>query len=210
MLTNVLNAVLGSTTKVQILRALLPLVSPVSGREAQRLAGIRSDQGVRAALGELSDLEILHRIQTRRAYLYQINREHELATPLAALFEAETGRVRTLRDTLREGIERAGLLGQVRSVVLFGSNARGDARPASDLDLLVVTDGEDAVDPVRDTLLVTDDLIRHRLGLRISPYVLPRDRVQERYQDGDPLMTSVEAEGRTLFGASFSEVANPW
>lgn len=74
MLTNVLKAVLGSTTKVQILRALLPLVSPVSGREAQRLAGIRSDQGVRAALEELSDLEILHRVQTRKAYLYQINR----------------------------------------------------------------------------------------------------------------------------------------
>lgn len=38
---------------------------------------------------------------------------------------------------------RAGLAQQVQSIVLFGSQARGDARPGSDYDFVVVLDRAD-------------------------------------------------------------------
>jgi len=52
MLHDALNSVFGSTTKVRLLRALLPLTSAVSGREA----GVRSMGGAQRALTELAQL----------------------------------------------------------------------------------------------------------------------------------------------------------
>ena len=206
MLFHVLDAVLGSTAKVQLLRALIPLTSAVSGREAKKLAGARSDRGVREALRDLTELGVLRRENTRSAYLYRFNREHQLSPALEMLFEAESLRFGKLRELLHASLEAAELADRVKAVVLFGSVARGDARPDSDTDLLVVTGAEGDARPVRDTILETEGRIFARLGLRISPMVLPLARVRERYRDEDPLMKNIEAEGRVLSGPPVHEL----
>lgn len=210
MLAHVLDAVLGTTTKVRILRALLRLTSPASGTEARRLAGVRSVKAMWTSLDELTELGILLREQTPGTHLYRINREHHLAAPLAALFEAEASRVSEVRKVLRSALEEAGLLDSVRSAVLYGSNARGEAGPHSDLDVLVVTRDEAAVPLVRDALLDAGNAIENRFGPLLSAYVLPEPRVRERYQDGDPLMHTIEEEGREIFGTPFQEMVQAW
>jgi predicted nucleotidyltransferase len=210
VLAHVLDAVLGTTTKVRILRTLLPLTSPVSGTEARRLARVRSVKAMWASLEELTDLGILLRGQTRGTHLYRINREHHLAEPLAALFEAEASRTGEVRRALRSALESAGLTDAVRSAVLYGSNARGEAEPRSDIDVLVVTRNGTDVGQVRDVLMDVGRSIEACLGPSLSAYVLPESRVRERYQDGDPLMLTVASEGRELFGAPFREMADAW
>jgi len=210
MLFHVLDSLLGTTTKVRVLRALMQLDSPVSGNEAQRLARVRSANGMWTALGELSDLGILSCEQTRGSHLYRINREHDLYPSLAALFEAEAGRLSQLREWLRGVLAAAGLAGAVRSVILYGSNARGEATAHSDVDLLVVVEDEDAVSPAREALLAGAPPLDRQTGLRISPYVLSRERVEVRYRDGDLLMRAVADEGRVLLGEPLPEVANAW
>ncbi len=210
MLAQVLDAVLGTTTKVRILRTLLPLSSPVSGTEARRLAGVRSVKAMWASLEELTELGILLRGQTRGTHLYQINREHHLAEPLAALFAAEARRAGEVRGALRSALESAGLSDAVRSAVLYGSNARGDAGPRSDLDVLVVTREEGDVGRVRDALVEAGRAFEARFGPPLSAYVLSESRVRERYRDGDPLILSIASEGRELFGTSLGEMAEAW
>lgn len=210
MLLQTFDEVLGSTAKVRLLRALLPLTSPVSGTEAQMLAGIRSVSGVRVALSDLTELGILQREDTRRIKLFRINRKHDLAKPLRALFEAESKRMSALRLALEEILDKGAVREHTLSIILFGSNARGDARPASDMDLLVVAADEPSVERVQDVLIGAMPGIQRRFGLRISPYVLARERVRERFRDGDPLMKSIDSEGRTLYGTHFHEVAGPW
>lgn len=210
MLAHVLDQILGTTTKVRILRTLLPLSSPVSGTEARRLAGVRSVKAMWAALDELTELGILRREQTRGTHLYRTNHEHHLAASLTALFEAEATRPVEVRDAMRSALESAGLLDAVRSAVLYGSNARGEAGPRSDLDVLVVTRDAADVGPVRDVLLDAGRSIEARFGPSLSAYVLAEDRVRERYRDGDPLMHTIGEEGRELFGTPFQEMVDSW
>lgn len=210
MLFRTLDEVLGSTAKIRILRALLPLTSPVSGSEAQALAGVRSDGGMWTALEDLAALGLLDQDQTGRIRLFRINREHDLVAPLTALFQAESRRMAALREMLTEILDRGGVREHTLSIILFGSNARGDARPASDADLLVVTDAEPEIGRVERVVIDAEPQVRRGFGLRISPYVLHKARVEERYRDGDPLMRNIHAEGRTLYGTPFHEMVGVW
>ena len=210
MLAQTFDAALGSVAKVRILRALMPLTSPVSGNEARILAGVRSKSGMRTALDELTDLGILECDQTRRIRLFRINREHDLAGPLKALFQAESLRFATLRGLLQDTLDNAEVGKHTLSIILFGSNARGDARPASDLDLLVVTAAEPHVARVLQVFMDALPAVQRRLGLRLSPLVLDRERVVARHTQGDPLMQSVLSEGRTLYGTHFHEIVRAW
>lgn len=210
MLFNALNEVLGSTTKVQILRALMPLGARVSGNEARALAGVRSKSAMLGALRALVDLGIVERDDTRRIQLFRINRNHDLVPPLTALFTAEGERFARLRTALEEVLDGGAVREHTLSIILFGSNARGDAKPGSDVDLLVVVRDEPAVEPVHDAVIGAYPELWRRFGLRISPYVLDRDRVRERYRDGDPLMQNIASEGRTLYGTHFHEIVGEW
>ncbi|HET7230904.1 MAG TPA: nucleotidyltransferase domain-containing protein [Longimicrobium sp.] len=206
MLTDVLNAVLGSTAKVRILRAVLPLTSPVSGREARELAGVRSQSGAQQALGQLAQLGILAEERIRGARLYRVNRQHHLHPCICALFEAEQQRVSLLRDLVKQELESKGLLSSVHFVVLFGSVARGDARPDSDVDLLVVTGTARTNARVDGALQAVAERAEHTLGVRLSPLVMALPRLRRRYRSGDPLLHNIAAEGRVLLGSSLREM----
>jgi UTP:GlnB (protein PII) uridylyltransferase len=202
--------VLGTTTKVQLLRALLPLCAPVTGREVQRLAGVRSTAGVRRALEELTSAGILVRSGSSTTHQYQINRDHYLIAQLEALFEVERGQMGRLADAVEAALAAAGVRGAVRSVVVFGSQARGDARPDSDLDLLLITSDAERVDEVEAAVLGAAGSMAAHLGLRVSPIVLAAERAAGRTRDGDLLMQNILAEGRTLLGESLAEVTGAW
>lgn len=210
MLFNPLDGILGSTAKVQTLRALLPLTAPVSGREAQKLARIKSRKGASTALEDLFDLGVLQRTETRGSHLYQVNREHELVRPLAILFGEEEGRLQLLVSTLRSGLAERNLAERVCSVILYGSNARRGATPRSDVDILVVVDSDVVASEVKEALYDSGQDLRRRLGLRISPYVLTASRVRERVEDGDTLLAAIQQEGRLLMGEPLDRIIAVW
>ncbi len=57
-------------------------------------------------------------------------------------------------------------------------------------------------------LLAGGPALRERFGWRISPYVLPRERVEARHREGDPLIQTIAEEGRVLLGDPLQEVAS--
>lgn len=209
MLRNALDHILGTTAKVRLLRALLPLNTPTSGREAERLAGV-SHRSATRALEDLVGLGVLHRTTTPATHLYQVNREHDLVPLLESLFEGESARLASLREEVGATLTAAALADTVISVVLFGSSARGEAEPQSDLDLLVLTETRSHAQAAGAVLGAVSDRLRSRYGSRASVLVLPIPEARHRLEDGDPLLQDLLRDGRTLFGTPIQEALGEW
>jgi predicted nucleotidyltransferase len=128
--------VLTPTLDAPVLAVLARVEQSFTGRQVHQLAGRGTEQGVRNALARLVEQGVVLQSRAGSAYLYQLNRRHLAAPHLAGLA--------AMRDELFSRWRRLieGWPVQPRVVVLFGSAARGEMRPDSDIDLLVVTDAE--------------------------------------------------------------------
>ena len=102
----------------------------------------------------------------------------------------------TLLTPTQQSVVRAVLIAAgARAAVVFGSRARGDARPGSDLDLAV-------------TGLSAAALARVRAALDDAPLPFACDVVAlDTLADG-PLRTAIEREGRTILGG-WTDVPTP-
>jgi predicted nucleotidyltransferase len=200
MLFDPLNHILGTRNKVRLLRALAPLTRPVSGREAARLAGV-SRQALRA-LDELAATGIVHRQETAGQHLYTFNHETRLAPAVLQLFDAERQRTSALFERLAGIISSAG---PVTSAVLFGSAARGDDTPESDLDLMVLT-AEIEPEAVYSVLVDASVTLEAEFGVRLSPVVLTLEQARRQQAEGDPLIRDVLRDARRVCGRPVEEV----
>ena len=116
-----------------VLQVLAGTESGLSASQIARLAPRGSRAGQQPVLNRLVEHGFVIAEPANLGSLYRLNREHVLSGPVAA---AATARVMVL----------ARLTGAVESLrpaplhaSLFGSFARGEAGPDSDIDLLVVT-----------------------------------------------------------------------
>ena len=87
-------------------------------------------------------------------------------------------------------------------VILFGSRARGTARPDSDVDLLIVTDR-----PARsDTSLKIRMAVDYDFGLDIV--VCGRERLAKRVAAGDYFLIEATETGRLLLPCSCASTSS--
>jgi predicted nucleotidyltransferase len=132
-LTDALDPVLGSPTKVRLLRTLLGSRSRTwTGRGVAGAARVSTAQAARD-LRDLADVGVLLREVKGRSYSWRVNPDHILSEPLSALFHEEAN----LRAELVEQIAFCFGSAPIEHARLFGSFARGEERADSDVDLFV-------------------------------------------------------------------------
>lgn len=158
---------------VRVLRALheLPEGFGASGREVARRAGVSHP----TALGVLASLVEQGVATVRRAAhadAYALNREHALVRLVAPLFEAERGMRDELLAILAERLAAVRL--RIRAAYVFGSAARGEMLPDSDIDLAVVCAPADE-DGVRTALEPVEEEVRRRFGNALNLIIGTRD-----------------------------------
>ena len=121
-----LDDILSSRAKVAVLRVVCCAAMPLNGREIARRAGLSSGHASRV-LGELTASGVLLARDQGRVLTYELALAHgPLVARIKSLFEDEAARQEAALDELEVAVP--GLV----SIVLFGSEARGDARPGSD------------------------------------------------------------------------------
>jgi predicted nucleotidyltransferase len=84
-----------------------------------------------------------------------------------------------------------------RRIVLFGSHARGEARPDSDIDLMVIL--PDGVDRRAVGQRVRDAIADRSISLPIEPIFRTESEFERRRQQFAHLHWIIDREGRELY-----------
>src|ERR1043165_9865833 len=85
-----------------------------------------------------------------------------------------------------------------QKIILFGSYARGNPRPESDVDLLVVM--ETAVKEIKEAYLIDQSLERDLFGLDLI--VRTPKNLAKRIAMGDSFLKEVTTRGKVLYEAT--------
>lgn len=193
--------VITSRVTNEVACALAARVGPVTGREASRLVG-RSEAGVRSALGSLVESGLVRAVPSSHAVLYEINREHLAYPAIALLADLRGALIGALRD------EIAGWAIAPDGACLFGSVARGEAGPDSDLDLLVVRPAAVAEsDSVWQRQV--DDLHRRATALTgnyASVLQVGRRELPRLRRERPPVVAELERDAVDLAGRPIAEL----
>lgn len=185
-LTHPIRSVVPSLTG-PVLQALAQSSAPASLSEVHRRAADGSVSGVRLVLESLVEQGVV----THSPAGYLLNTEHLAFPAISLLAELRTA----FNDRLREWAEQH--TSQVQAVGVYGSMARRDGTPDSDIDLLLVAPEEADRDALRDDL---SERITAWTGNAAQVLVFTPGQVEQMRRDRDPLFASWERELRLLWG----------
>lgn len=191
-----LDEALGTRTSVRLLRCLtLSSKRELSGRELASLAGV-SPTRAHLSLCRLEGLGLVTRRAVGRSDAWRWVGESALGALLQQTFVREKGLRSSLFQEVRRELEKLG----VRRATVFGSFARGEEDPRSDLDLYVETRNEEMARSVREALLDLRLRLSLKYGVHLSALVYsPR---QVRSPPNPALMENIRREGRPILEAA--------
>ncbi len=195
-----LNWILSAQSSVAVIRALKDSKEGMSGRAISRAAGF-THQACRQALSKLDAVGCIERQGSGKIQLVRLNFNHLLVKDaLLPLFRAEKHFTRSIREIIRKEFRD-----YARSATLFGSVARKEDRPGSDVDLLLISDEKNKLCLSNKAHAFARQFIL-QYGIRLSPIVFTSRNARARYKKSDPLFENILSQGVDLLKERLKDI----
>lgn len=174
LLRQPLNAVLAAEGNVRVLRALVLHGGELAPSDLAARTGLTA-QAVRNTLAALKDTGTVESVGLGRYRQFRLRHDDPLVPALEALYVAERDRYRSLLEAIRQA---AGAVDPAPEAVwLYGSAARHEDRPGSDVDVAAVFAAE-PVEPAVAALREALSDAAERMGITLSVVGLGHDDVR--------------------------------
>lgn len=189
-------SVLTPTLEADVLMVLSGAKASFTGRQIHQIMGQRSEKAVRSALQRLCAQGIVTRAPVGAADLYTLNRRH-LATPY---IESLAGLRSELFTRITETLNGWKLVPEF--VAIFGSAARGDMHPASDIDLFIVRPNSVEAEEELWTgqLANLAELVTEWTGNDARILELSKDQTVTGLVNGERVLVDIKEQAIVLFG----------
>lgn len=180
-----MEAIIGSRSRVKLLT--LFLLNPGKRfyvREVERLTG----ENINSIRRELKNLEAIGLLKSHREgnlRYYSVDQEMSIYPELRDIFLKTEGAAELLGQDITP-------LGDIQAAFIYGSFARGEAGPSSDIDIIVIG----MVD--EDALIVAVRETEKRLKREINYVLLTPEEFRSRKKKKDPFITNVLTEERIM------------
>jgi len=194
--------VFGSRAKMRLLEVLFTRsTTEFTGRELAREVGF-SPARVHRILQDFTAENLVTMRRSGRSYLFRLNEKAFLAGKLKYIF----GKAFLPLEEVKRITSTNLVSPEIVSIVLFGSIARGEEKPASDIDLCIIAkDGADK-DSVRGKALELNRLTTELFGNMVSPIVLTVSEFRDGFKKDQPVVREVLRNGILLCGKSPVEI----
>lgn len=189
-----LSAILANPAAVRVLTELCRHGGEMSSSQLITLTRM-SRPSVLAALEHLTACRVVQALGAARQRLHRVDPAHPLVPHLSALFEAEDQRYHAILDAVRGAARKAG----ARAAWLYGSVARGEDRPDSDLDVAIVA-APGVASAVRDAVQEALRGAEERLSFSPSLVGIDLDDVARLAAEDDPWWRDVVRDAVPLHG----------
>lgn len=198
--TKPLDNLFENPNNVKLLRHLILYPSPViTGRGLARELGMSHATCIRS-LDRLVNIGILDRRRVGKSSTYEIAANSVLYREiLKPAFEVESRLLPDLVDNLLKGVKR-----DIHAVYLFGSVARNEDTPSSDVDILVLTKSSGAKNRVREAVEHNREIIYRIYRIGVTAIVYDLDEFKRMKNRNNPLVIEVLKEGVLLAGKEAS------
>lgn len=181
--------------RARVLRVLATLAEPATGRRIFELSGNPSLGTTQHLLDDLVDIGIVAVRRVGNSHAYRLNREHALWPPIFDILATPAVLETRIAEVLNEELGE-----HPAATALFGSFARGEAGPESDIDVVVVWKAAPDADIEALLLESAADRIQLISGNRAQLITLSSKELESLVADGDPLAVSLRRDARQLTG----------
>ena len=187
-----------------VLQVLAETESALSATQITQLARFGSRTGLLPVLDRLVDHGLVNAEPANRGFMYRLNREHVLADPLLAIARVRAEVLRRLQVAV------GSLTPSPLHASVYGSFARGEAGPSSDIDvLLVLPERPSDEDAWAEQLHVFAGRVLGWTGNRLEVFALSVQELRAYAKRREPVVSSWREESITLHGVALDRLLEP-
>jgi len=191
--------VLTSSYKEEVLKELLdnPGYTYTVNEIAEEVTG--SYNSVKNFLRELERFDIVSFQKKGGTYLIQYNRDSRYHKVIKTLFTAENQPLKEAAEKYAEKLMREEFSEKIKSIILFGSVARGTADVNSDIDVLILVEDQEDVEPIESKARNYSER-KLEIANELVPVVETVEEFRENLEKAERFEKNVAKDGIILKG----------